>query len=60
MNLNSNGECTRNRSARGAVTNKLGYFAIAGLAMLIWSVAEEPKLTHVASKDLPTKPLSLN
>jgi hypothetical protein len=60
MNRSSNGECTRGRSVRSDVTSKFGYFAVAGLAMLIWSTAEEPKPTHIASQHLPTKSPSLN
>jgi NADH dehydrogenase len=52
-------ECTRSRTTRGALTNKTGYIAIAGLAVLVWSTTNEPEPRHLASQNKPASSSSL-
>ena len=52
MNSITRTGCTRAQAARSALTSKLGYLAIAALAMLVWASEEAPLSTkHVAMRD---------
>jgi hypothetical protein len=52
MNSITRTGCTRAQAARSALTSKLGYLAIAALAMLVWASEEAPLSTeHLAMRD---------